>query len=764
MHKIIAVGPREQDFLYTHNLFCASITLYGSNSGNNISYCGEQKRRINHNIFSKSQGEFVDREMLKAIEKDPNIRFMSYDPNQAYDCDPRIIERTVCLNEKELMDKLNCKISFRKWADNICCVHQSDLLQGKQCNYKRLKERYGNYNSFIIQKAIATGGEGTYLLTEQNSLQIENMLMESEDYLVSGYEENNIPVNIHAIIYEKDILLFPISIQIMKKQGVKLLYQGADFEEASHLKPQIKTKLHTAMLNICRKLQKEGYRGVTGVDAMIVDDEVYVLEMNNRFQGSTLLLNIALEEQGFPSMQELNYDSFTCDKSKYDVENLKVPYSCYTYLADQNGKPYEGHKRQFRREKKIYNIYDDGLNYSWPIAPFASLERVIFKTNIVSVTDENTVVLHPNIPDMDNNWFNEIVKKSNLLYLKIALINQGVVIREDAKEYLKDNGGMREGVYNAVDIYLKNIVINSAVRVKFTALSPFNIRLDKKNLVLYCCDSPILPIEIQKADILGEQQTISGTKVKDICLLATDRVRVQHSTNCHFKRCGVGCRFCEVENHEFQFTLKDIFEAVDFYIDSQYKFRHFLIGGRSDSASREIDEILMIVDHINTRGKWPIYVMCVPPRTKGDLKKLYDSGVTEIALNIELWDRKLAEKWMPGKGKISRDKYMEMLHYATQLWGKNGDVRTAFIVGLEPMESLLKGIEEVCRIGVAPILSVFRPIPGTDGENIAPPDNELLLDIYKKAEQICEKYGIRLGPSCIPCQNNTLSMPLNLDD
>lgn len=79
-----------------------------------------------------------------------------------------------------------------------------------------------------------------------------------------------------------------------------------------------------------------------------------------------------------------------------------------------------------------------------------------------------------------------------------------------------------------------------------------------------------------------------------------------------------------------------------------------------------------------------------------------------------------------------------MLHYATQLWGKNGDVRTAFIVGLEPMESLLKGIEEVCRIGVAPILSVFRPIPGTDGENIAPPDNELLLDIYKKAEQICE--------------------------
>lgn len=762
MHKIIAVGPREQDFLYTHDLFCSSITLYGSNSDGNISYCGEVKQRINHNVFSTSQGEFVEREMLKAIERDPDIRFMSYDPNQAYDCDSRIIERTVCLNDKVLMDKLNCKISFRKWAEKVCRVHRSDLLQGNQCNYQELKKRYNRYSSFVIQKAIATGGEGTFLLTEQNAHQVEKMLEEAECYLVSGYEENNIPVNIHAIIYEKDILLFPISIQIMKKQGVKLLYQGADFKEASRLQPQIKTEIRTFMLKICRQLQKEGYRGITGVDAMIVNGEVYILEMNNRFQGSTLLLNIALEEQGLPSMQELNYDSFINDKSRYDVEHLSVPYSCYTYIADQNGRPFEGHRRDFRREKNVYDVYDDGLDYCCTIAPFATLERVVFKTNIVSITDDYNVVLHPNIPDMDNNWFCEIVEKHNLLYLKIALINQGVVIREDAKEYLKENGGMREGVYNAVDIYLGNIVINSAVRVKFTALSPFNIRLGKDNLILYCCDCPITPIIIQKADILGERKTTSGTKVKDICLLATDRVRIQHSTNCHFKRCNVGCRFCEVENHEFQFTMKDIFEAIDFYIDSSYDFRHFLIGGRSDSAAREINEILTITDHINERGRWPIYVMCVPPRTKEDLKRLYDNGVTEIALNIEIWNRELAEKWMPGKGKISRDKYMEMLQYATQLWGKTGDVRTAFIVGLEPAESLLEGVEEICRIGVAPILSVFRPIPGTDGENMTPPSNELLLDIYQKAESICEKYNLRLGPTCVPCQNNTLSMPLNL--
>lgn len=762
MHKIIAIGPREQDFIYTNNFFSGSITLYGSNTGSNISYCGKKKQRINHNTFSKSQGEFVEHNMLKMIDEDPNVRFMSYDPNQAYDCDPRIIERTVCLNNKKLMDRLNDKILFRKWAENICRVHRSDILKGSQCSYQRLKERYNRYNSFIIQKVMATGGEGTFLLSAQNTKRIEKLLDASESYLVSGYEKYNIPVNIHAIIYEKDILIFPISIQIMRKQGDKLLYQGADFNECMRLDLKIKEEFHTFMLNICRQLQKEGYRGITGVDAMIVDNKVYILEMNNRFQGSTVLLNLALEAQGLPSMQELNYDSFISVDSKYNVDNLEVPYSCFTYLADENGVPCYGHQRKFKEEKYVYDIYDDGLDYKWEMAPFSTLERVVFKTNIVSITDDNRVNIHPNIPDMENKWFFEITQNHNLLYLKIALINQGIVIREDAKQYLEKNGGMREGVYNAVDIYIDDIVINSAVSVKFTALSPFNIRTDNNGLILYCCDVAVTRVNIQRADVLGEKRITSGTKVKDICLLATDRVRVQHSTNCHFTRCGVGCKFCEVENHEFDFSVQDIFEAIDLYIDSEYKFRHFLIGGRSDSSSREIDEILMITEHIYKKGNWPIYVMCVPPKKKEDLKRLYDNHVTELALNIEIWDRKLAKKWMPGKSRITRERYIEMLKYAVQLWGARGDVRTAFIVGLEPEHSLFSGIEEVCKLGVAPILSVFRPIPGTEGENLTPPSNEQLLEIYRKAENICEKYGLRLGPSCIPCQNNTLSMPSNL--
>ena len=762
MSRVIAIGPREQDFEHTNDFFCGSITLYGSNQGKNISYSGNCEYRINHNVFSEKQGEFVENEMLKKLKADPNVQFMSYDPNQAYDCDKEIVERTLCLNDRELMRKLNYKISFRKWAKDVCRIHHSDLLYGKECGYYKLQEKYKSYNAFVVQANFATGGEGTYILTAENTDIFEQQINNNEQYLVSGYEYYNIPINIHAIIYEDDILIFPVSIQIMQIHDNKLLYHGADFLEAMRIDRSVLEEFKQYMKNICAKLQKEGFRGITGVDGMIVDGKVYILEMNNRFQGSTPLLNLALNEIGLPSMQELNYDSFRNKKARYDVKNLKVPYSCFTYLADKNGKPNKGHNRNWVEEKNIVEIYDDGLNYSYGIAPYATLERVVFRTNIVSISSENKVIIHPNIPDISNEWYNEITKKKNMLYLKIALINQGVVLKEDAKQYLLNNGGMREGVYNAVDIFMENIVVNSAVKVKFTALSPFNIRASVNSLMLYCCDTKIGDVVIQKADILGEQVTSSGTKVKDICLLATDRVRIQHATNCYFKHCEVGCEFCEVENHEFVFGMQDILEAVDMYIESSYDFRHFLIGGRTGIPEKESDEIIEIANHISKQGDWPIYVMCIPPRKKKVLKQFYDAHVTEIAFNLEIWDRTLARKWMPGKGAIPRERYIEMLEYATELWGKKGNVRSSFIVGLESEETLMDGIREVCKCGVAPILSVFRPIPGTEGEDFTPLSNDELLSIYLKAQNICDEYELELGPECVFCQNNTLSIPHEL--
>ena len=759
MSKIVAIGPREQDFEYTNGLFSGSITLYGHNCDNNVSYCGSRKVRVNHNVATQDQSDFIMEEMNRKLEEDPTIRFMSYDPNLAYDCGERIIRRTVCLNPKSLMDRLNHKILFRQWASPFCSVFHSELLLGSECSYSKLTEHFGARDAYVIQADLSSGGEGTIVLTAGNEESVTPLIRPEEHYLASPYEQKNIPVNVHVIIYSHDVLVLPVSIQIVQKRGHKVLYHGADFVAVDQIPPAALEDFRRAVLAICQMLQAEGYRGVAGIDGMIIDEQAYILEINNRFQGSTSLLNMALYDAGLPSMQELNFEAFTASHSSVSIPDLKVPYSCYMYMADEHGNCPLGHLRDFERNPDVVSVRSDGLNYDWPIAPMASLERVVFCTNIVSVTSEGAVRIHPNIPDVDPIWAHEIIDCKNPLHIKIALINQGIRISSHAKEYLANHGGMREGVYNAVDLTVGDLIINSAVRVKFADLSPFSLEISNEGLMLQYCGRNISQVEVQPADTLLDYPVSSTAKIRDICLLATDRVRVQHSKNCYFKRCGVGCRFCEVEDHEYSFTREDIFHAIDAYLNSQHEFRHFLIGGRSDTPTQEPEEILDIVRYIRDQGDWPVYVMCVPPQDLAVLEKWKVAGVTELGMNIEIWDSALAKEWMPGKGSISRRNYIEALKMAASLWGRTGNVRSAFVVGLEPMTSLLEGIEEVCEAGAAPILSVFRPIPGTPGDKIVPPDNDWLLSVYQKATAICKKYHLAPGPTCVPCQNNTLSMP-----
>ena len=157
------------------------------------------------------------------------------------------------------------------------------MLFGSQCSYENLCNLFVGYDTFVIQAVQASGGEGTFILTFQNCLTVAHKLSQSERYMVSGYEKSNIPLNIHAIIYKDDILIFPISIQIMRLNSYKLLYQGADYIAAQNIDAGLLQTFKDYMLKMCRQLQCEGYRGITGVDAMIVGNEVRILEMNNRF-------------------------------------------------------------------------------------------------------------------------------------------------------------------------------------------------------------------------------------------------------------------------------------------------------------------------------------------------------------------------------------------------------------------------------------------------------------------------------------------------
>jgi hypothetical protein len=253
-------------------------------------------------------------------------------------------------------------------------------------------------------------------------------------------------------------------------------------------------------------------------------------------------------------------------------------------------------------------------------------------------------------------------------------------------------------------------------------------------------------------------KTAGGVPLERVSFLATDRLRLQNNPYCTFPRHGIGCRFCEVTDTDQGFVPADILETIDHWFSvCPRPFRHILIGGASNEPGKERDTILAMCHRIRAYSEMPIYLMCLPPRQKSDIEEYAKAGVTEFAFNMELYDRTLALRYMPGKGRLSRERYFQALRWAVQCVGRTGAVRCSFIAGLEPMESLLEGIEAVCRCGAAPILSPFRPVPFTDMQDVIPPSNEWLLSLTKKAEAICRSYGLTLGPVCPACRNNTLT-------
>lgn len=293
-----------------------------------------------------------------------------------------------------------------------------------------------------------------------------------------------------------------------------------------------------------------------------------------------------------------------------------------------------------------------------------------------------------------------------------------------------------------------------------TPISPFCIDLFNEILYLFYFGKCITSVLIRKADVIAGKITNNGFKFSNFIYKGQDRLRIYHRAGCCYKESSRGCKFCDLEDDHRRLTLENVINAVDEYDKLCPDIRHYLIGGGSDSFNSDFGFVCSIANYIKNKNGKPIYLMSLPPENHGILDTLKVSGITQVAFNIEIFDRDIAKKYMPGKAEIPLSHYIDILSYAVKLWGNTGNVRTIFIVGLEPAESLLKGINCVSKLGVSPILSLFRPISETSLGHLLPPSVEDVLDIVKKAEAICKENNVAMGPSCHYCEDNTLKITL----
>jgi len=758
------IGIRSSELQDAQGFFAGAITMFGPRQDGYWSFERERQIRHDYNQDSAEWVDFVARSAREILQREPGSRFMLYAPEEVLDYGEVVSQRAVCQNSQALLGLLENKFQTRQWLSDYVPILPYKIQRGETLSYVSMLNDFPGVKRFVVQASFSCGGSGTWLVTERNYTQILQQLDPETPYAVSAYQEHSVSPNIHLIIYDQEVLLLPPSIQIVEAGEEGFSYRGADFPLYRSLPSRFDTRLKLYAQRIGNILRRAGYRGVCGIDFLIADDVIYLMEINPRFQSSTFLLNRAIREAGYEcSIQSLQMGSFETPQPSsrlIDLSFLDVPYSCYHYEYQPGRKADLRYVWNLLNDIPDVERVDDGLDWTIRLEPHTYLYKGVFRGSIAALSPSFQCRLHGNMGLTSAAVTAEMLHR-DLERLKIMLLSHGVRLSSAATERLDSTGGFNHEEFWALDLVLKgHIYICVPYDTNRSELSPFCVETDEGDgYFLSYYGNYVLDVLVRAEDAIGGKQTSCAIPYHDITYLGNDRLRVYHRAGCYFKNLGMGCQFCDIPKDDRIFTLEDIFEALDAYRDHP-AVRHYLIGGGSAAPDDDFSVIESITRHIrDTTGK-PIYLMTLPPKDVRILEKLKQAGITEVAFNLEVFDRSLACRYMPGKGTIPLSTYEDALQTATELWGKTGNVRTIFIVGLESAESLLEGVTHMAEMGVAPILSLFRPIEETPLHGMLAPPDEEIWEICQAAKAICARHGLSLGPACPCCEDNTLKITL----
>ena len=755
------IGVKESELIGCRHLFKGSITIYGSNQNGNYSFDKHFGYRYDCNTDSDEWYNFVNTTAHEIISANPDCHFLLYyTADYPYYCED-VRKRIQYINDMGIIDLCENKIRTKQWLFDCVPIPPFSIENGEMICIDDLISKYPGHSEFVIQADSSCGGNATYLYNHKTAVSIEKQLKQGAPYSVSPYFRNNISLNIHLVIYENEVMLFPASVQIISTQNNHFSYRGADYIAYKYLAQTVKDKVIEYARIIGKRLAEIGYRGICGIDFIATKDTVYFMEINARFQASTCLLNKSLEKElhSYTTMQEIHMDAFTHSVCSYMIPQFSVNYSCYSYKYNESNRYILRQLYHISEQCEAASIalISDQLDWTMQLFSNSYCFSILFGHNIVALSPDFTCILNSNV-EIDSYIIDTMNFKKNLLALKISLFSHGVRINEAVIQKLQKIGGINYEEFEAVDIVLFGLYINAPYKVEMSLLSPFEITLEKNGqYALRFWGILIDFITLRGTDPLCEVAICDDIKLKDVNYLGNDRLRVYHRSGCYYKDINEGCKFCDIPPNQAPFSLEMIKKGIDRY-NSNPQIRHYMIGGGSESYDSNFQNVIQIAQYIRDTTHKSICLMSTPPSNADILYKLFKAGITEVVFNLEIFDRSVAKQYMQGKGSISLAQYTNCFKRAVKIWGGKGAVRTIFIVGLESRQSLLDGIEYVCKLGVSPTLSLFKPISGTPLSYLLPPNDKNILSICQKATAICKKYGMKLGPSCRLCEDNVLKI------
>lgn len=231
-----------------------------------------------------------------------------------------------------------------------------------------------------------------------------------------------------------------------------------------------------------------------------------------------------------------------------------------------------------------------------------------------------------------------------------------------------------------------------------------------------------------------------------------------------FKSCSRNCLYCplplnkEKECFVYETKFMQMIENIDPLAVNRIGFTSGIPG--EWSYDRLIEEMVKIVRALRRCHGDGLTISAAPPPVSRELiQKLHDAGLSEIRINIEVYNRQLFAKLCP---KFDFDETFISIANAVNIFGRNR-VSTNMVLGLgESDEDVFKGIEEFARMGVITTLSPLDVVPERidglqrlTGNRAGRPNRERLYNLAMKHKEIFMDYEVnptlKLRTMCSVC-------------
>jgi hypothetical protein len=214
------------------------------------------------------------------------------------------------------------------------------------------------------------------------------------------------------------------------------------------------------------------------------------------------------------------------------------------------------------------------------------------------------------------------------------------------------------------------------------------------------------------------RRTASDRPMWQVATVQGAYLLVSPASACGFSTRGAPCPFCREGARppgelERAATIADVVEVVRAAFEEGAA--EFVLFNSSvyDAEDGGIGFLTPYIEAVRKHFDTFVAVQVHPPRTNAWIDRTYAMGVDALSYNLELFDPEVLGRHCIGRVRyIGRERYLDALAHAASIFPA-GTVWTDLVLGLEPADATVAGIDALAASGVVPVLAVHHPGPDT---------------------------------------------------